>query len=497
MSEASGQYTIKIKTEKEGDGAEKTADSLKDVAQHAEKGAEGMKLFGKHSHEAHAALRLLNDTIPGFEQMARFLSNSLTATMGVGALAITFLKGKIDDMNKALDSLQSSPGARGEWAEKMKEKAEESAVAYDVWRDHIERLIKATQTLDQLADRSLAQERERIGTQKAIGDAEKQLAEARLQLAEKLGQVTPEQAIKIRLEIDDAAFKREAEAKAAEIQAEISARSLEKGNNELLMPQKAAAVSDAKTAADAAAAAKIKNDEKLAQDKKNLDASIEAQKKAQEIVDSLEGKGMWGGNYDKSDPQYWTLKAAREKVESEGRIQGSLKASIGQETGKQQGLDTAAATSKAAYEEAKSKYEEAVKRENELNVKLAQLTQDLAAEKAKASALENLHNQTSAANAHSQEVDVINRRIQQEEKGGFPNTPQGESDWAIGAAQNVMARARSGQAGPGEVVQTLNMVTQVLAEHVSRTEEDRQMLIDTKARLQNVQSSLAANTGQS
>ena len=492
---ANREFEVKIKSTADLQGAQKAADGLKDVAEHAETGAESMKLLGKHTHEVHAALRVLNEAIPGFSHFAHFLSNSLTMLMGAGGAAIAFLHSKLEAMKTALDSLESSPGARGHWAEKLAEKAEESAVAFDVWKDKIDRVAKALQTLDRLADRSIAQDRERIGTQKSIGDAQKELEEARLDLAVKLGQVTPEQAIKIRLEIDDAAFKRDMEVKAAEIQAEITARTKERDKNLQQGFDAADKVNATKGAADAAGAAKTKNDEKLAQDKKNLAASIEAQNKAQEIVESLEGKGMWGGKWDKSDPQYWTLKAAKEQVEAEGRIQGGLKKSIGQETGKREGLDVAAETSKAAYEEAKSAYEAAVKRENELNVKLAWLKEDLAAEKAKNTALEGLHHDTGAVKAQGQEVDIINRRIGQEEKTGFPNTPQGESDFAIGQAEYVVARAQSGHASQGDVVAALQMVTRVLAEHVDRTTADRQMLNNTQSELENVRAAMSANLG--
>lgn len=216
----------------------------------AKKAGEGFKIFGHGAHEAHAALRVLNEAIPGFETMARFLSNRLTLLMGMGGAAIAYVKEKCDDLNKALDDLNSSPGARGEWADQLKEKAEQAAVSYAVWEDHIRRVILAEQTLEQLADRTLAVDRERISSGNAISQAQKELAEARLELAVKLGQVTPEQAVKIKLEIDETAFKEQLEIKTAGIEAEIKARNIEYQNTRLLAPQH-------KEQADAAQAAAV------------------------------------------------------------------------------------------------------------------------------------------------------------------------------------------------------------------------------------------------
>lgn len=366
MSEQSGQYKIQIKTEADTSGAQKEADALKkvgaaakdaaaelkkvstgvsadalgehnvgwqaenlkEVGKGAEKAEEGFRVFGKGAHEAHAALRVLNDAIPGFEMMSRFLANGLTATMGIAALVIANLKSKLDDLTKALDDLKASDGARGEWVEKLKEQAEESTVAFNVWEDHLDRVVQAEQTLQEVTDRGLAQARSRLGTESEIGAAQKALAEAKLALAEKLGQVTPEQAIKIRLEIDEAAFKQQVEAKVKEIEAEINARGIEQDKNEYRQDQLSRNVDSTKSTADSAAAAKTKNDANLAQDKKNLADAIEEQKKAQEIVDSLEGKGAWGGNWDKSDPQYYQLKSAKEKVEAMARLQGGYKQEI-------------------------------------------------------------------------------------------------------------------------------------------------------------------------
>ncbi len=435
-------------------------------------GKEKLGMFGASTHEVHSALRLLNDAMPGVEQMARFLSNRLTVEMGVGALAISFLKGKIDEMNKALDELQSSPGARGEWADKIKEKLEASAVSLAVWEAGIERIMKAQQSLQQLADRSLAVDRENITAQNELAQAQKGLAEARLELALKLGQVSPEQAVKIRLEIDDTAFKQQLEVKQKEIAAELDVRNTQFQNLDLLMPQRGRAVETTKAAADAAATAKTKNDEKLAQDKKNLDASIEAQRKAQEIVDSLEGKGMWGGNYDKSDPQYYALQAAKEKVESEGRIQGNLKKSIGQETEKRPGLDTAAETSKSDYEEAKRKYEEAMKSQHDLETKITNLQQDLAAEKSKTATLEKIHADTGAVKAQEQT----------------------QTTYWVEQGNKAIADAQAGKPGAqAEVHSTIARLVNALAASTDRSDADRASLEETKSRLSRVEMQLQNN----
>jgi len=460
-----------------------------------EEHAEGMKLFAGSTHEVHAGLRALNEVIPGVEHMARFLSNTLTVEMGAGALAIGFVKSKIDEMDKALDDLQASPGARGEWVDRIKEKLEESAVALAVWEAGLERTMKAQQTLQELAERSLAVDREHLTTSNQLAQAQKELDLARLELRVKLGEVTPEQAIKIRLEIDEAAFKSQLEVKQKEIEAEIGVRTKEKNdarNNALDADEQ---VQSTKAAADAAAAAKIKNDSKIEQDKKNLEAALEAQKKAQEVIDRLQGKGMWGGNYDKSDPQYYELQTAQESYESNARIAGNLQKSITQETGKKTGLDTAAETSKAEYEDAKRKYEDAVKLHKELENKIAALQQDFDAEKAKTAALETIHGQTGATKARTDEVEQANARRQGEARSGqYANSPQGESDYWINRGNAAAAAAQAGRPGAqAELHATIDKLVSVLGEHVDRTDADRQDLQDTKTRLSRIEQQVHNN----
>ena len=59
MSESAGNYTIKIKTEKEGDALEKTAADLKDVGKDAQGGVDFVCVAAKELHSLGAGLRVL------------------------------------------------------------------------------------------------------------------------------------------------------------------------------------------------------------------------------------------------------------------------------------------------------------------------------------------------------------------------------------------------------------------------------------------------------
>jgi hypothetical protein len=196
---------------------------LDDAGKSGEEAGEGLKRLGIGGHDAHAALHGLGEAMPGVQHLGRYLANDFTLSLGLALVAFQYMKGQIEEFDQALDKLGTGPGARAEWLDRMKEKLEESAVAFNVWEAHIAKVLSAEQTLSQLADRSLAVDKEKLTTGNAITQAQKDLAEARLQLAVKLGQVTPSQAIKIRLEIDDAAMKAQMEVKQKEIEAEKTA----------------------------------------------------------------------------------------------------------------------------------------------------------------------------------------------------------------------------------------------------------------------------------
>jgi hypothetical protein len=493
-------FDIKIKTEADLAAADKTADSLKDVKKGAEQGAEGFKIFGRGAHEAHAALRVLNDAIPGFAQMAHFLANRLTLLMGMGGAAIAFVKGKCDDLLKTLDELNASPGARGEWAEKLKQKAEESAVAFAVWKDHIDRVTAAEQTLEQLTERGLAQARERLGTENAISNAQRALDEARLALAEKLGQVTPEQAIKIRLEIDEADFKRQLEMKAKEIEVEIAAKTKELNQVQDRQFARASDVEVTKRAADTANAAKIKNDEKLAQDKKNLEQSIAMQQKAQAMLDntSLADKRgmaeMKALGLGKFDPVAAAYQAALDEVGRQANIQAGLRKSIGQEEGKRTGIDTSAKLADEALADAQKRADADADLKNKLTIQVAQLNEDLTARNAENAALQSLHNQTAAVNARGAQVSEADKRRHEEAQHGYPATPQGESDYWINYGNSAIAAATSNQPGAREQLPALVIkLSDLLHEHVNRTGGDRADIEALSGRLQNLEMQMAAN----
>ena len=155
------------------------AQEVEDMGKKAGEAGEGMKVLGHGAHDAHAAIHALGAAFPGVQQMARFLPTGFTAAIGVALIAYEYLNKQIEQFSEALDRLSTGPGARGEWAQKIKEEAEQSAVAFNVWEHNIDRIIAAEQTLAQATDRALAADREKANSAAAIATAQKELAEPR------------------------------------------------------------------------------------------------------------------------------------------------------------------------------------------------------------------------------------------------------------------------------------------------------------------------------
>jgi hypothetical protein len=231
----------------------KEMEALGQNADGSKKAAEGMEKLGLSHHQLHGVLSQL---MPGLGQMATFLTSGFTAAIGVALIAFAYLNSKVQEFNKLLDDLSTGPGARGEWAEHIKEQAEESAVAFSTWEHNIDRIISAQRTLAQATDAAIALDKEKASSEATVAAAQKALDEARVDMAVKLGQMTQEQAIKIKLQIDEDYFKAQLQAKISGIEAELGARNGEKRSNQLEALGLDDKIRGDKTAADAAAAAK-------------------------------------------------------------------------------------------------------------------------------------------------------------------------------------------------------------------------------------------------
>jgi hypothetical protein len=319
---------------------------------------------------------------------------------------------------KFLQDIDTGPGARGEWAERIRDNTREAAIATAVFNDRLEAAAKAQESLSKVTDRLIAIQKEQASAAKEVGDAQKELELARLELAEKLGQVTPEQAVKIKLEIDDVAFRRQLEAEKAAIQAELSARQQEWQANEQRGPglaqekdRLAAASLAAKNAADANAA-------KLKQDEENLKAAQDVLAKADE---RLLQPHHFGDRADTAARQYaeTASRQAQEQI-------GLLNRSIQQEKGKQAPLETAAALSKEQFERAKKNYEDAAELERETERTIADLTAKLAAQTAKADTLAAIHGQTTATKMSAASIPHAPEDIAAQ--NAYANTPAGVMD---------------------------------------------------------------------
>ncbi|HZM06325.1 MAG TPA: hypothetical protein VFC44_25270 [Candidatus Saccharimonadales bacterium] len=148
-------------------------------------------------------------------QFSRFLTSGFTAAIGVALIAFEYLNKQLDQFNTTLDDLDTGPGAKGEWAGKIAENTRNAAVETAVFNERLREAAEAQDTLSKSTDDLIAAQKRQAANGKEVSDAQKALELARLELMEKLGQLTPEQAVRIRLEIDDAAFKRQLEAEKA------------------------------------------------------------------------------------------------------------------------------------------------------------------------------------------------------------------------------------------------------------------------------------------
>jgi len=152
-------------------------------------------------------------------------------------------------------------------------------------------------------------------------------------------------------------------------------------------------------AADAAAAAKIKNDEQIAQDQKNLEAAKAAAAKADE---RLMQPHHWGDKADTFERGLAEDAAAHAQTQI---IQYTN--ALNQARAKKEGLDTTAGVSQADYEAAKAKADAAAKRAAELEPQVADLTAQIANLKAQNATLANLHNQTAQAHAAAETPGAV------------------------------------------------------------------------------------------
>jgi hypothetical protein len=395
---------LKLQQTKVASALNEMTGTMQEAGGGAKKAAEGTGEFLEGRHGIHAIGHALNQAMPGLMQFTRFLQSGFTAAIGVVLLAFEYLKSKIEEFSKMLDELNSGPGARGEWAEKTADNVREAAVEEAVFNERLRETADRQNTLSDSTEKLIAAQKRQAEDAKALGDAQKELELARLTLAEKLGQISPEQAVRIRLQIDDAAFTRELEAKKAAIQAELSARQQELTANEGRESGLSGALDSTSSAALAAKNAADKNAARLAQDKANKEKAEAEQKENDKKL--LE---LTSGSWISQKTNAFEIKFREAQAEKLQAQIGALATAITQETGKQSPLETAAAVAKQQAEKAKSDYEEAAKLSAETLKTVEKLKADLAAATAQNAALQNIHRQTSAVTAAGADADMVNR----------------------------------------------------------------------------------------
>jgi DNA repair exonuclease SbcCD ATPase subunit len=403
----------------------KLKQNIANVEQAAKHSEEGFKVFGRGAHEAHAVVDALGEVAPGFERLAHFLAEPVTAAIGLSILLFQKFSESMKEAQAAMQSLIDTPDARGEWVEKMADALERATVEGNVWEHEMQRIINAHETLREKTDELVRAEERQIQSTNQITQARKSLNEAYVDFLAKIGKIPEEKVVEIKFQIDEAAFRSETEQKLKGLQAEWNARTSEQSQNAASIPKLHGAAMAAAATATGAEQAKIKNEKKLEQDKNRLEESKANQERAEKIIEELEGKGTWGGEYDKSDPEYYKLKSARETQQAELDRQGDLRRSIKTEEDRRAGLDTNAETTKADKQKAQSEYEDALKRASDLKGELGKLKGDLEAETAKVAAIETTHKEANDPNYFS---DRAGHDAAQSERGGAAQ---------IGAADTV------------------------------------------------------------
>jgi hypothetical protein len=472
---------------------QKSGDAAKEAAGAVEK-------LGLNHRQLHG---VLEQVAPNLAGIIRYLTSGFAGAIGLTLVAFEFLNQKLDQFNKFLDEINTGPGARGEWAEKMAENERNATVEAAVLEERLRVLATAQETLTKRTDEAVAALHRQFSDTKEVADAQKAVDLARLALEEKLGEITPDQAVLIRLQIDDAAFERELEAKKAEIKAELTVRlneqdSLRKSQETLKGPKEAA---DA--AALAAENAKTKNEAKLAQDKKDLDDLRAVQKQLQEGMQLKDIVPQWSQKFASRGSMVDIAASSPEQID---RMVAQKMAAVRQEEGKGTGLAVDAAVTKQKAQEADAAFEDNIKAVREMADTIRKLNGDLEAQIAKNAALGQLHNQASAATAAGVQHDIMRKvgagqgtQSEREEVAAWQaqrtRTLPAETRGLINEANNALNAGRTGEISFDEIHAVLERIIGHHQAGVKDTAQMKQRLQDLERKLDDLEGSYLAHRG--
>jgi hypothetical protein len=500
------EFLVKIRTALEDQGIKLTTEQFDKLAESTKKASSESGEFLDGKHGIHAIGHALNEALPGLAQFTRFFASGFTIAIGAALLAFEFIQSKIEAFSKAIEQLDTGPGARGEWAERMAENVREAAVEEAVFNERLAETRARQNALSETTNRLIDLQRRQAEEARALGDAQRELEVARLELAERLGQITPDEAIRIRLEIDDAAFRRELEAKKAVIQAELAARQHELAASQSGIGGLRDAMDSKQASALATKNAQDKNAAKLAQDKQDLEQLREAQKKMQEGIGLGDFIPKWMEKFAQEGSPINLLASGPDQIAS---MIAQKQQAVNQEDSKGTALATAAGVAKQQAERAKSDYEEAEKLSAETLRTVQKLQGDLAAAVAQNTALQSIHDQTSAARRASANADIINRVNQGR---GTTQDIQQVADWqsqrqaasergpmagldasdVIAAGHTAAANARGHAMSAGEMAEIHGIIQRIIGfqtnmdasvqRHSSQLEETKRMLSDMESR---------------
>ena len=206
--------------------------------------ASGADAFGKAGQRALAmrtALNPLLSVFPGLSNVILSLnqvmelnadkSNLASAAMkrwiGIGAVAfigfeaVRRYREHLEELTKQIDELSEVGRELPQWAEQVRQSFVDAAVESERFERELARVGVATDKVAEAYDRHDTALQRSLELDQKLADAQRDVARARVDALLKAGQITDRQAVKLRVELDLAAFEQQLEAGEKRLQAMI------------------------------------------------------------------------------------------------------------------------------------------------------------------------------------------------------------------------------------------------------------------------------------
>ncbi len=146
------------------------------AAEHASHGVEKLGLTHRQFHT------VLEQVAPGIAGLARFMQSGFAGAVGVVLIAFQYLNAKVEEFSQMLDALSTGSGARGEWAQKIKENVSAAAAETALFNQQLDETLSRQETLAESTNRAIAADKAHSADLKSVADAQRGLDLARLAL---------------------------------------------------------------------------------------------------------------------------------------------------------------------------------------------------------------------------------------------------------------------------------------------------------------------------